>query len=70
MFMKQILFSVALAEDKGYTFLQKVLVHLRLALHNDDLGVSRNLANTLELEKFYISFKIILYGSASASACS
>ena len=49
--------------------LLKVLVHLRLVLHTDDLGVSRTVANIVELKKFYISFKSF-YDSALASACS
>ena len=43
MFMKQVLFLIILAEDKKYTdvlSLLKVLVHLQLVLHTDDLGVS------------------------------
>ena len=47
MFMKQVLLLIALAEDQRYTCEKSW--YTNGSLHTDDLGVSRTLANILEL---------------------
>ena len=73
MFMKQVLFSITLAEDKICTFLQVYnpcfLAHIWLFCTLMVCVFQGLLANVVELKKVYISFKLF-YDSASASPCS
>ena len=75
MFMKQVLFSITLTEDKRYTFLQMYSPYLKFRyiyklFYTLMFWVFRGLlANIVEVQKFYISFNLF-YDSTSASACS